>query len=152
MKNNIKKAVRHVSKNHVLAVSIGFVYVWFGALKFFPNTSPAKELAKNTIHSLTFGVLPDEVSILLLATLEVLIGALLMLNVLKRQAIALAIGHIIFTFTPLIFFPLESFKAAPLVPTLLGQYIGKNVIILGALITLARMHMPLSSENIEHKS
>lgn len=152
MKSNFKKVIRHVSKNHVLALSIGFVYLWFGALKFFPNTSPAEELAKNTIHSLTFGALPDEVAILLLASLEVLIGSLLVLNVLRRQAITLAIGHIIFTFTPLFFFPFESFKAAPLVPTLLGQYIGKNVIILGALITLARMPMPLSSENIEHKS
>ena len=152
MKSSFKKAMRHISNNHVLAISIGFVYLWFGALKFFPDMSPAEELAKNTIHNLTFGALPDEVSILLLASLEVLIGALLMLNILRRRAILLAIGHIIFTFTPLFFFPVESFKAAPLVPTLLGQYIGKNVIILGALITLARFRMPLPSENIEHKS
>ncbi len=140
MRERIKNIVEKLMGNHILALSIGFVYLWFGTLKFFPGMSPAEELAKNTIQGLTFGWLPDETSIVLLATLEVMIGLLLMLNIFRKQVIFVAMGHIALTFTPMLFFPMESFKEAPLVPTLLGQYIGKNVIILCALITLVRKH------------
>ena len=125
--------------NHLMAIAIGFVYIWFGTLKFFPGISPAEELGINTIHRLTQGLLSDTVAIYLLAALEVVIGLFLVLNLFKRQILYLAIGHIVFTFTPLLFFPSEAFRWAPLVPTLLGQYIGKNVIVLCALITLIRM-------------
>jgi hypothetical protein len=42
------------------------------------------------------------------------------------------------TFTPLFFFADESFVSGPLVPTLLGQYIGKNLIIVAALLSLLK--------------
>lgn len=38
----------------LLRWSIGFIFVWFGALKFFPGLSPAQELATSTIELLTF--------------------------------------------------------------------------------------------------
>ncbi len=125
--------------NHLMAIAIGFVYVWFGTLKFFPGISPAEELGINTIHRLTQGLFSDTAAIYLLAVLEVVIGLFLVLNLFKRQILYLAIGHIVFTFTPLLFFPSAAFQWAPLVPTLLGQYIGKNVIVLCALITLIRL-------------
>ena len=64
-------------KNRFIAITIGLVYCWFGALKFVPNLSPAEDLAKNTIRQLTFGLIPDEVSIILLAFWEVGLGFLL---------------------------------------------------------------------------
>ncbi|UJH68490.1 doxx family protein [Allomuricauda sp. SCSIO 65647] len=150
MKERIKSVVEKLMGNHILALSIGFVYLWFGTLKFFPGMSPAEELAKNTIQGLTLGWLPDETSIVLLAALEVMIGLLLVLNIFRKQVIFVAMGHMVLTFTPMLFFPMESFKEAPLVPTLLGQYIGKNVIILCALITLVRKHKQISPmEKIE---
>ena len=138
---NLKKnaLLTRTLDNHLMAIAIGFVYIWFGTLKFFPGISPAEELGINTIHRLTQGLLSDTAAIYLLAALEVVIGLFLVLNLFKRQILYLAIGHIVFTFTPLLFFPSEAFQWAPLVPTLLGQYIGKNVIVLCALITLIRM-------------
>lgn len=124
-----------------LAISIGLVYLWFGVLKFFPHLSPAEDLAKNTITILTMGQIPPNVSIILLAIWETLIGVLLILNVFRRPIIILALVHLVFTFTPLLFFPKESFNL-PFVFTLLGQYIFKNLIIIAALIMLYSQSLP----------
>ncbi len=128
--------MNNIKNNNFLAISIGIVYLWFGALKFFPYRSPAEDLAKNTIQVLTFDIIPTHISIILLAILEVSIGLLFLLNIFTKQAIIIALCHITLTFLPLFFFPEMSFSTAPLIPTLLGQYIGKNIIIAAALLSL----------------
>lgn len=122
-----------INKYRLIAISIGIIYLWFGMLKFFPELSPADALAKQTIHFLTLGFLPDQVSILLLAAIEVTIGAMLVFNVKIRVAITAAILHLLFTFVPL-FFPDVSFSGGPFVLTLVGQYILKNIVIISALL------------------
>src|SRR4028118_824823 len=57
-----------------LRVALGLVFLWFGVLKFFPNLSPAQTLAVETIDVLTFDLVPGNVSLVLLATLECAIG------------------------------------------------------------------------------
>jgi hypothetical protein len=47
----------------LLRISLGIVFLWFGVLKFFPNVSPAQELATRTIGVLTGGLIPDSVSV-----------------------------------------------------------------------------------------
>lgn len=133
---------KQLLKNHILAISIGLVYLWFGGLKFFPELSPAEDLAKNTITSLTFGVIPDNVSIILLAVWEALIGILLLLNIYRRQVIIIALIHMVFTFTPLFLFREQSFNHSYFYLTLLGQYIIKNIIIIGGLLTLYKLSVP----------
>ncbi len=125
--------------NHFLALSIGIVYFWFGILKFFPELSPAEELASNTISLLTFNLIPSSISINLLAIWESLIGLFLILNLFRQSIIIITLVHMVFTFTPLFFFPDLGFVNAPFQFTLLGQYIFKNIIIIGALLTLYKM-------------
>ncbi|GAA4280304.1 doxx family protein [Gaetbulibacter aestuarii] len=122
-----------INKYRLIAISIGIIYLWFGVLKFFPELSPADALAKQTIHFLTLGFLPDQISILLLATIEVTIGAMLVFNIKIRVAITAALLHLLFTFVPL-FFPDVSFSGGPFVLTLVGQYILKNIVIISALL------------------
>lgn len=92
---------KQISLVYILAISIGVIYLWFGVLKFFPNASPAEELAKNTIDILTFHLIPSNSSIILLATWETLIGLFLILNIWRRTTVVIAIIHIIFTFSPI---------------------------------------------------
>lgn len=125
-------------KINLLPVSIGIVYLWFGALKFFSGVSPAEELAKSTIDRLIFGILPSTYSIILLAIWETLIGILLITNLYRKAALRMALVHILFTFSPFLFFPELLFSQAPFGLTLLGQYIIKNVIILGVLLGLLK--------------
>ena len=117
-------------------MSIGLVYLWFGSLKFFSGVSPAEKLAQDTIDQLTFGLLLPEISIILLAIWETLIGVLLLFSIWYRLALNIAVVHILFTFSPFLFFPDILWTDAPFGLTLLGQYIVKNVIILGALLVL----------------
>lgn len=111
---------------------MGIVFLWFGALKFFPGLSPASELAVRTIDMLTFGLIPGNISLVLLAILETAIG----LGFLTGRYIRLTLGLLIFqmagTLTPLVLFPGEAFLYFPLAPTLEGQYIIKNLVLIGA--------------------
>ncbi|USD25494.1 hypothetical protein [Flagellimonas marinaquae] len=123
-------------KEKLLVVSVGLIYCWFGGLKFFPNLSPAEDLAKNTIHQLTLGLIPDQFSILILAIGEVTLGVLLIVGFMRQQAVVLSLIHMACTFLPLFFFPGEVFGEEPLSLTLLGQYILKNLIIVAALVSV----------------
>ena len=123
----------NANTTNLLRWSIGIVYVWFGALKFFSGLSPAEVLAKDTIRIITFGLIPDEVNIILLAAWEVGVGLMLLSGVFTRYAVIAAIVHICFTFTPLLFFPDVSFTHAPYGFTIIGQYIVKNLVFAVAL-------------------
>lgn len=128
-----KKKITHLP---IIQLSIGLVYLWFGSLKFFSGVSPAEQLAKDTIDHLTAGLLLPEISIALLAIWETVIGVLLIVNLWKRFALNIALVHILFTFSPFLFFPELLWTDAPFGLTLLGQYIIKNIIILGVLLVL----------------
>ena len=58
----------------LLRISLGVVFLWFGALKFFPGLSPAHDLASRTIEALSLGTVHTNVSIPILAAWECLIG------------------------------------------------------------------------------
>src|SRR3990172_12808210 len=73
----------------VLRVSLGVGFFWFGILKFFPGFSPAADLATRTIDVLSLGLIPGNVSILILATWECVIGLGLILGVFMRATLFL---------------------------------------------------------------
>jgi uncharacterized membrane protein YphA (DoxX/SURF4 family) len=120
----------------ILRISIGIIYLWFGILKFFPGVSPAEELAKETIHLLTHGLIRPDVSLLLLALLETMIGLLLMTGFYTRSVIRVVLAHMICTFAPLLLLPSTSFSSPPLALTLVGQYIIKNIVIVSSLFVI----------------
>jgi uncharacterized membrane protein YkgB len=138
MKELVARLIYRRTKINFISVSIGFVYLWFGMLKFFVGVSPAEDLAKATIDRLTFGILSPEISLILLAIGETAIGLLLISHLYVKFALKLALIHIILTFLPFLFFPDLVFTQAPFSLTLLGQYIIKNVIILGVLVVLLK--------------
>ena len=138
MKELLTRLISRDKKINLISVTIGIVYLWFGLLKFFAGVSPAEDLAKATIDRLTFGFLAPELSILLLAIWETIIGVLLIGNFFQKFALKLALIHIILTFLPFLYFPDLVFSATPFGLSLLGQYIVKNVIILGVLIVLLK--------------
>lgn len=116
----------------VLRFSIGIIYIWFGMLKFFHGYSPAEDLAINTIHKLTGGLIDAQTSIIMLAVWETVLGLLLILGIQLKKVLIFLFLHMVCTFTPLLFFPDVSFKVAPYGFTLVGQYIMKNIIIISA--------------------
>lgn len=119
-----------------LRISLGVVFLWFGALKLFPDLSPAQDLAGRTIEALTFGVVPPEVALPVLAAWEVAIGVGLVIGRWMRLTLLLLVVQMLGTITPLVLFPAETWTVAPVAPTLEGQYIIKNIVLVTAAIVL----------------
>lgn len=120
----------------LLRISLGVVFFWFGFLKYFPHRSPAESLAGNTIALLTHGYVSPSVSIPILATWECLIGLGLLTGIAKRATLLLLFVQMAGTFLPLVFFPSQTFVVVPFVPTLEGQYIIKNLVLVSAGIVI----------------
>lgn len=120
----------------LLRISLGGVFLWFGVLKFFPGISPAQDLAGRTIDLLTFGAVPPRISLPVLAAWECAIGLGLILGVWMRAVLALLFLQMLGTLTPLVLFPREVFVRIPWAPTLEGQYIIKNFVLLSSAMVL----------------
>lgn len=115
-----------------LRVALGLVFLWFGALKYFPDLSPAQTLALGTIDALTFGLIPAGVSLVLLATLECAIGLGLISGRFMRLTLLFLAFQMVGAASPLFLFPGEVFTQFPYAPTLEGQYIIKNIVLVSA--------------------
>lgn len=120
----------------LLRLALGVVFFWFGIQKFFPGLSVAQDLATKTISVLTFGHLPARISLPVLATWECLIGLGLLSGRFLRLTLLLLFAQMAGTFLPLVFFPVETFKIVPWVPTLEGQYIIKNLVLIAAALVV----------------
>jgi uncharacterized membrane protein YkgB len=122
----------------MLRIGLGIVFVWFGALKFL-GLSPAADLVARTVY---WGVDPA-LFIPVLGWWEVIIGVCLMDpgrifglgRWLTRAGIFLLLLQMPGTFLPLVLLP-EITWQRPLVPTIEGQYILKNLVIIGAALFL----------------
>ena len=132
-----RRLTRWMAENGLtlLRVSIGFVFLWFGALKFWPDLSPADELAAATIDELFFGLIPDATARISLAVLETAIGLGLITGRFIRLTLLLLVGQMFGTVTPLFLFPDVTWSDV-LVPTLEGQYILKNMVFVAAALTI----------------
>ncbi len=119
----------------VLRLGLGVIFVWFGALKLFPGLSPAEDLVRNTIYFVD----PD-IFLPILAIWEVLIGLGFLLGFFthkfERLTILLLFLQMPGTALPLILLPEVVWVRFPFVLTLEGQYIIKNLAIIGSALAL----------------
>jgi uncharacterized membrane protein YkgB len=120
----------------LLRICLGIVFLWFGLLKFFPDVSPAQDLATRTIEMLTFGLVKPSLSLPVLALWECLIGVGLITNRFLRVTLLLLFVQMLGTFTPMVLFPRETWIQFPAVPTLEGQYILKNIVLVSAALVI----------------
>lgn len=120
----------------LLRFSLGVVFLWFGALKFFPGLSPAQSLAGDTMSALSFGVLSPDTAVFILAIWECLIGLGLISGYWLRATLALLWLQMVGTVTPLFLYPELCFTVIPIAPTLEGQYIIKNMVLIAAGIVI----------------
>ncbi len=119
----------------VLRISVGVVFFWFGFLKFFGSTSAAEEIASRTIATITFDLMQPNVSMPFLALLECIIGIGLLTKKYMKYIIPVLYFQMAGAILPLVIFTDQTWSA-PFVPTLLGQYIIKNIILIAAGIVL----------------
>lgn len=115
---------------------LGFIYLWFGALKFFPNLSSAEHLAGATIEMMSFGYLMPDISLPLLAVWETTIGLALLTGKFERAAVLSLYFHVAGTFATLVLLPEQTWSTPPFAASLEGQYIFKNLVTIGAALVI----------------
>ena len=120
----------------LLRVSLGLVFLGFGALKFVPGVSPVQDMVSETVSALTLELLPSGVGLALVATLETTIGLILITGRALRLGLALLGLAMVGILSPLVLFPHRLFAGPGNAPTLEGQYVLKDVVLLAAGLVL----------------
>jgi uncharacterized membrane protein YkgB len=118
-----------------LRISLAFIFIWFGILKPL-GLSPAGPLVEASV-----GWMPGFSPATWLAVIgwwEVAIGLTFLFRKTVRIAIALLVMQMVGTFLPLVILPQVTFQAGgiPFVPTMEGQYIIKNLVIISAALVV----------------
>ena len=121
----------------LLRLSLGLVFLGFGVLKFVPGLSPAEGLAEQTTRVLTLGLVPGNLERVIVAVLETAIGLSLVTGRLLRVGLALLGVAMVGVLSPVVLFPGELFAGPAHAPTLEGQYVLKDVVLLAAWLVVA---------------
>jgi uncharacterized membrane protein YkgB len=140
MKKEVEKEVTFIDvhitnylKKHginFMRYSLAIVFIWFGALKPF-GLSPAGTLVANTVYWFD-----PTWFVPFLGYWEVAIGLCLLMLPLVRIGLFLMALQMAGTFLPLIILPGVTFVSFPFVLTLEGQYIIKNLVLIGAAMVI----------------
>lgn len=115
----------------MLRIGLGIVFLWFGALKLFPDLSPAEDLVRETI----FFINPD-LFIPVLAIWEMVIGLGFLVGRFMRLTLLLLFLQMPGTILPLVVLPEAVWTSFPFGLTLEGQYIVKNLVLVAAGLVL----------------
>lgn len=126
-----------VAHSVAVRVAIGAVFLGFGVLKYFPGVSPAQGLAEATTHILFFGLIPGRVAIAGIATLECFIGVSLIIGRPLRLALWALAAEFVGILSPLVLLTGRLFSGPHHAPTLEGQYVLKDLILVGAAMVIA---------------
>lgn len=133
--------------HHLIRLSLGLIYFHFGFLKFYPDLSPAEVIASYTAQKLSWHWLDAAACLRIIAFLECLIGVGFLLNVWLRWVGVLFFFHMAATFVPMFILPEFAFKFAPLAPTIEGQYVLKNLVLVSAGWVLLAPYLTFSKGN-----
>jgi len=136
------KLIHFFRKVSVPSARIGIfvIFFWFGLLKVI-GLSPASGLVQ-ALFEQTIPFMSFDTFFLLFGLFECLIGILFLIRGLERVVIPLLFIHMITTFGPLVMLPSETWQQF-LVPTLEGQYIIKNLVVIACAIGIASHLHPL---------
>jgi uncharacterized membrane protein YphA (DoxX/SURF4 family) len=140
MKKNLDKLDKSLIKimrntsTPAIRLSFGVIFIWFGMLKPL-GLSAAEGLLKATVIWLPLGS-PD-IWLIIIGLWEVVIGIFFFFKKTTRIAIVLLFLQMVGTFMPLVFLTEVTFQSNNFfLPTLEGQYIIKNLMIISAALVL----------------
>jgi putative oxidoreductase len=126
-----------------LRLSVGIVFVWFGLLKVF-DVSPVADLVARTVYWFD----PDVV-VPALGVFEMAVGALLIANRWLRLALALFAAQMLGTFLVFLILPDIAFRNGnPLLLTVEGEFVVKNLVLLAAGMVVGTRVRPLRARSL----
>jgi uncharacterized membrane protein YphA (DoxX/SURF4 family) len=116
----------------ILRVTMGIVFVWFGALKLFPGLSPAEPLIRDSIS-----FLPMDYFLPVLAIWEMVIGLGFLSGKFMRVTLVLLFLQMGGAMSPMILRPDLMWETFPYGWTLEGQYVFKDIILISVGLVFA---------------
>jgi len=125
-------------------IAIFIVYFWFGLLKLL-DMSPAGPLVQ-TLFERTIWFMPFQSFYFLFSLFEMAIGIIFLIRGLERLAIFLLSLHLVTTVLPLFLLPEIAWQGF-LVPTLEGQYIIKNILIVAVAVVVGSKLVPITARD-----
>ena len=125
-------------------IALFVLFFWFGIVKL-TGLSPAGPLAE-ALTAQIVGAHYFDVLFKLLALVECVIGILFLIPKATRIVIPLLFIHMAVVCAPLVFLPALIWHA-PFVPTLEGQYIIKNIVIVAVAMGIAANTTPLLAKS-----
>lgn len=136
--NNLDKRIASFMQRWgiiALRVSLGIIFIWFGILKTM-GISPAEPLVKATVGWMPF--FSTDGWVIIIGWWEVIIGVSFLFQKTIRLAIALLAMQMVGTFMPLVILTEVTFQPGliPYAPTMEGQYIIKNLLIISAALVV----------------
>jgi uncharacterized membrane protein YkgB len=123
----------------ILRYSLAIIFIWFGALKPL-GSSPANDLIEKTVYWFD-----PAIFIPVLGIWEIAIGICLIVTPWMRVGLFLLALQMPGTFLPLVLRPEICFIGNPFNLTLEGQYIVKNLVLIGAALVVGCRISPLST-------
>ena len=135
----IKPMYKFNTNDYLIRIPIFIIFFWFGFLKIV-DLSPAQELVQDTVYWMPF--LSAEMWTYVIGLWEVLIGIFFLFKKTTLIAMLLLLIQMSGTFLPLVILPEITFQDSnPFLPTLEGQYIIKNIIIITAALIIGRTYL-----------
>jgi len=113
--------------------SIFIVYFWFGVLKVLGH-SPANQMVSELLAKTMPGVAFSSF-IIFFGIFEMLIGVLFIIPRFNKVALVLLTAHLVAIMSPLFILPHLTLNGF-LIPTLEGQYIIKNILIIALAVVI----------------
>ena len=115
----------------LLRISLGIVFMWFGALKVF-DISPVSGLVARTVY----WVDPD-LFVPALGALEMFVGLMLLIGRAMRRTLFLFVAQMVGTFLTFFVLPEVTFRDGnPLLLTVEGEFVVKNLVLISAAMVV----------------
>jgi putative oxidoreductase len=115
----------------VLRITIGLVFIWFGVLKI-AGESPAATLVEAALPFLAPSILVPT-----LGVIEVALGVTLLIGRWRRTVLLIMMAHLCGTFVTFLDAHSMMFQHNnPLLLTILGEFVAKNVVLISAALVL----------------
>jgi len=135
----IKPMYNFNTNDYLVRIPIFIIFFWFGLLKII-DLSPAQQLVKDTVYWMPF--LSAASWTYVIGVWEVLIAICFLFKRTTLIAMILLFLQMSGTFLPLVILPEITFQNSnPFLPTLEGQYIIKNIIIITAALMIGRSYL-----------
>ena len=127
------------TNDYLVRIPIFVIFFWFGLLKIL-DLSPAQQFVQDTVYWMP--LLSAENWTYVIGLWEILIALFFLFKKTTFLAMILLFIQMSGTFLPLIILPDVTFQGSnPLIPTLEGQYIIKNIIIITAALVIGRTYL-----------